>query len=135
MRSRLPAIHPGEFLAEILDEIGVSQAEFARAAGVSAMRVSHVVTGTRSVNADLALRFGKVLGQTPEYWLNLQAAYDLAKARDALGRQLNGVRVLPQVARAAAPRALACALERKHNAWRKASTRGADRDLRPASSQ
>jgi addiction module HigA family antidote len=98
MRSRLPAIHPGEFLAEILAEIGVSQAEFARAAGVSPMRVSHVVTGARPVSADLALRFGKVLGQSPEYWLNLQAAHDLAKARDALGRQLNGVRVLSQVA-------------------------------------
>jgi addiction module HigA family antidote len=98
MRSRLPAIHPGEFLAEILAEIGVSQAEFARAAGVSPMRVSHLVTGARPVSADLALRFGKVLGQSPEYWLNLQAAHDLAKARDALGRQLNGVRVLSQVA-------------------------------------
>jgi addiction module HigA family antidote len=98
MRNRLPAIHPGEFLAEILAEIGVSQAEFARAAGVSSMRVSHVVTGARPVSADLALRFGKVLGQSPEYWLNLQAAYDLAKARDALGRQLNAVRVLSQVA-------------------------------------
>jgi hypothetical protein len=41
MRSKLPAVHPGAFLAEILDEIGVSQAKFARAAGVSAMRVSH----------------------------------------------------------------------------------------------
>ena len=98
MRSKLPAIHPGEFLAEILAEIGVPQAEFARAAGVSAMRVSHVVTGARPVSADLALRFGKVLGQTPEYWLNLQAAYDLAKARDTLGRQLKSVRPLPQVA-------------------------------------
>jgi antitoxin HigA-1 len=98
MRSKLPAIHPGEFLAEILAEIGVSQAEFARAAGVSAMRVSHVVTGARPVSADLALRFGKVLGQSAEYWLNLQAAYDLAKAREELGRQLNRVRMLAKVA-------------------------------------
>jgi antitoxin HigA-1 len=42
------------------------------------MRVSHVVTGARPITADLALRFGKALGQSPEYWLNLQAAYDLA---------------------------------------------------------
>ena len=98
MRSKLPAIHPGEFLAETLGEIGVSQAAFARAAGVSAMRVSHVVNGTRPVTADLALLFGKALGQSPEYWLNLQAAYDLATARNALGGKLAGVRQLPQVA-------------------------------------
>jgi addiction module HigA family antidote len=98
MKNKLPAIHPGEFLAEILAEIGVSQAEFARAAGVSAMRVSHIVTGARPVSADLALRFGKVLSQSPEYWLNLQAAYDLATARDALGDKLKGMRPLPQVA-------------------------------------
>ena len=98
MKNKLPAIHPGEFLAEILAEIGVSQAAFARAVGVSAMRVSHVVTGARPVSADLALRFGKALGQSPEYWLNLQTAYDLATARDALGSKLAGVRQLPQVA-------------------------------------
>jgi antitoxin HigA-1 len=95
---KLPAIHPGEFLAEILSEIGVSQAAFGRAAGVSAMRVSHVIAGTRPVTAELALRFGKVLGQSPEYWLNLQAAYDLATARGAVGRELKDVRRLPQVA-------------------------------------
>ncbi len=99
--NNLAASHPGEFLAEILTEIAVPQAVFARAAGVSAMRVSHVIAGARPVSAELALRFGKVLGQSPEYWLNLQAAYDLAMARDALGRQLNGVRPLPQVAQAA----------------------------------
>lgn len=98
MRTKLPAVHPGEFLAEILAEIDVSQAEFARATGVSPMRVSHVVTGARPVSADLALRFGKALGQSPEYWLNLQAAYDLATARNALGDKLAGVRPLPQVA-------------------------------------
>jgi addiction module HigA family antidote len=99
---KLPAIHPGEFLAEILAEIEVSQAEFARAAEISRMRVSHVVSGARPVTAELALRFGKVLGQSPEYWLNLQAAYDLGTARDALGRQLKKMRRLPQVAPKAA---------------------------------
>jgi len=98
MRNKLPAIRPGEFLAEILGEIGVSQAAFERAVGVSAMRVSHVVTGARPITADLALRFGKALGQSPEYWLNLQAAYDLATARDVLGSKLAGVHQLPQVA-------------------------------------
>jgi addiction module HigA family antidote len=97
-KSGLPAIHPGECLAEILAELGVSQAAFARAIGVSPMRVSHVVNGARPVTAELALRFGKALGQSPEYWLNLQAAHDLATARGAIGRRLKGVRPLPHVA-------------------------------------
>ena len=63
--------NPGEFLAEILGELGVSQAEFARTIGESSMRVSHVIRGTRPVTAELALLFGKALGQSPEYWLNL----------------------------------------------------------------
>jgi addiction module HigA family antidote len=96
--SGLPAIHPGEFLAEILEELALSQAAFARAIGVSPMRVSHVVSGARPVSAELALLFGKALGQSPEYWLNLQAAYDLALARGAIGRRLKGVKPLARVA-------------------------------------
>jgi addiction module HigA family antidote len=93
----LPAIHPGEFLAEILAELRVSQAEFARAVGVSSMRISHLIRGSRPVTAELALLFGKALGQSPEYWLNLQSAHDLAAARNAVARQLKGMRPLPQV--------------------------------------
>ncbi|HEY7244049.1 MAG TPA: HigA family addiction module antitoxin [Xanthobacteraceae bacterium] len=95
--SGLRAIHPGEFLAEILAELDVSQAAFARAIGVSAMRI-YVIAGSRSVTAELALLFGKVLGQSPEYWLNLQSAYDLATARNAVGPRLKEMRPLPLVA-------------------------------------
>lgn len=84
----LPPIHPGEFLAETLTELGISQAQFARAIGVSPMRVSHVINGTRPVTAELALLFGRALGQSPQYWLNLQAAYDLKMAEAAIGEQL-----------------------------------------------
>jgi antitoxin HigA-1 len=92
------AIHPGEFLAEILAELGVSQAQFARAIGVSAMRISHVLGGSRPVTAELALLFAKALDQSPEYWINLQSAYDLAMARSAVGRQLKNVQTLAAVA-------------------------------------
>ncbi len=91
IKSGLPAIHPGEFLAETLDELGVSQAQFARAIGVSPMRISHVVKGTRPVTAELALLFGRALRQTPQYWLNLQAAYDLKTAEAAIGGRLAAV--------------------------------------------
>ena len=56
----LPAIHPGEFLKEALDELGLTQAQFARAIGVSAMRISHVINGSRPVTAELALLFGNL---------------------------------------------------------------------------
>lgn len=87
----LPAIHPGSFLAETLGELGLSQAAFARAIGVSPMRVSHVVNGARPVTAELALLFGKAFGQAPQYWLNLQAAYDLKTATAQLGGRLRTV--------------------------------------------
>ncbi len=91
INSGLAPIHPGEYLIETLRELGISQAEFARAIGVSPMRVSHVVNGTRPVTAELALLFGRALGQSPQYWLNLQADYDLKTAEMAIGKQLLAV--------------------------------------------
>jgi addiction module HigA family antidote len=79
----MKAIHPGEFLAEILEETGLAQAELARRIGVSPMRVSHLVNGARPVTAELALLFGREFGQTAEYWMNLQARFDLDRARRA----------------------------------------------------
>lgn len=81
-----PAIHPGEFLSEILSEMRISQAEFARAIGVSSMRISHVIKGARPVTAELALLFGHAFDQSPQYWLNLQTAYDLKAAEAVLGK-------------------------------------------------
>ena len=97
MKSGLPPIHPGEFLKEILAERGISQAQFARAIGVAPMRISHVVKGARPVTAELALLFGRVLSQSPQYWLNLQAAYDLKIAERQIRAQLRAVSELESV--------------------------------------
>ncbi len=86
-----PPVHPGEFLDEILKELGVSQAHFARLLGVSPVRISHIINHNRPVTAELALLFGRALGQTPQYWLNLQAAYDLKQAEKAIGKRLLAV--------------------------------------------
>lgn len=91
-KNNLPPVHPGEFLKEILDEIGISQAAFARAVGLSAMRVSHIVKGKRPVTAEMALLFGKAFGQSPQYWINLQASYDLKIAEKAVSPRLAGIR-------------------------------------------
>ena len=93
----LPPIHPGKFLRETLEELDISQAQFARAIGVSPMRVSHVVNGTRPVTAELALLFGRALGQSPQYWLNLQTAYDLKIAGATMSKQLKAVHELSRV--------------------------------------
>ena len=90
----LPAIHPGEFLRETLEEMGLTQAAFADAIGVSPMRVSHLLRGDRPVTAELALRLGRALGQTPHYWLNLQTTYDLKMAQLEMKDSLLAVREL-----------------------------------------
>jgi len=89
-----PPIHPGEFLKEALEESGTSQAEFARVIGVSPMRISHIVNGTRPVTAALALLFGRAFGQSPQYWLNFQAAYDLKTAEQEIRGRLRAMRPL-----------------------------------------
>ena len=94
IKQGLPAIHPGEYLSETLTELNISQAEFARAIGVSSMRISHIIKGTRPVTAELALLIGRALDQSPQYWLNLQTAYDLKIAEASLGELLNEVHLL-----------------------------------------
>ena len=97
LHNGLPAIHPGEFLRETLDELGLTQAAFASALGISPMRVSYLLKGDRPVTAELALRLGRALGQTPQYWLNLQTAYDLKVAQAAMKDSLQAVRELAVV--------------------------------------
>lgn len=92
--NQLPMIHPGEFLVEILDDLAMSQAAFARAIGVSPMRISHLVNGSRPVTAELALLIGKALGQSPRYWMNLQADYDLKLAEQSTAEQLDSIQQL-----------------------------------------
>jgi addiction module HigA family antidote len=94
IKNGLPPIHPGEFLRETLGELGLTQAAFAAAIGVSPMRVSHVLKGSRPVTAELALLIGRALGQSPQYWLNLQTAYDLKVAEAAMKQSLKAVREL-----------------------------------------
>jgi addiction module HigA family antidote len=92
--NNLPPIHPGEFLKEILDELNISQAGFAHTIGLSPMRISHIVKGKRPVNAEMALLFGKAFGQSPQYWINLQASYDLKMAEKGIRHRLAGIHEL-----------------------------------------
>ena len=91
-KNGLPAIHPGEFLMEILKEMNISQASFAKAIGVSPMRISHLIKKTRPVTAEMALLIGRAFNQSPQYWLNLQTTYDLKTAEAAMSERLADVR-------------------------------------------
>ena len=88
-------IHPGEHLAEILEELGISQYRLAKAMGVPAVRVNEIVHCRRGITADTALRIGRVLGMTPEFWMNLQQMYDLNVAR--AGTDVSGLSALVDV--------------------------------------
>ena len=74
-------IHPGEHLAEILGELGITQYRLAKTIGVPQVRIHDIVHCRRSITADTALRIGKALGMTADFWLNLQQMYDLDVAR------------------------------------------------------
>ncbi len=74
-------IHPGEHLSEMMEEFGITQYRLAKTIGVPPVRVHDIVNRRRSITADTALRIGRALGTTPEFWLNLQRMYDLDVAR------------------------------------------------------
>ncbi len=81
MTTAAEPIHPGEHLAELLDELGISQYRLAKTVGVPAVRINDIVHCRRSITADTALRLGRALRMTAEFWLNLQRMYDLDLAR------------------------------------------------------
>ena len=87
----LPPIHPGEYVREALESLGLTQAELAKTIGVSPMRISHLVREERPVTADLALRLGRAFGQSAQYWLNLQAGYDLKLAQARIADELTHI--------------------------------------------
>ncbi len=87
--------HPGEVLADELEERGISATELARQIGVPANRISQLLRGKRAMTGDTALRLGHWLGMNPQFWMNLQAQFDLEQARAAHG---NEIEKLPTIA-------------------------------------
>ena len=89
MAKKLPNIHPGEVLAEeFLLPLGLSQNALARALDVPPRRINEIVLGKRAITADTALRLARYFGNTPGFWMALQATYDLEAAQEILGQQL-----------------------------------------------
>ena len=87
-KQRIPPVHPGIYLRELLDELKLSQYRLARELAISAMRINLVVNGKRPITAELALRLGHYFGQDPRYWINLQSRYDMDVAEDVLSERV-----------------------------------------------
>ena len=89
------AIHPGEHLAEQLEELGMSAAELARRIKVPTNRVTLVLNGQRAITGDTALRLGHFFGTSAEFWLNLQKLFELRVAERESGKVVKAVPTLP----------------------------------------
>ncbi len=83
-----PPIHPGEILADELDELHISAAALGRELHVPTNRITQILSGKRAVTADTALRLGHWLGTGPEFWLNLQTSYELRQVELESGPEI-----------------------------------------------
>ncbi|MGB7430922.1 MAG: HigA family addiction module antitoxin [Ahrensia sp.] len=82
------AVHPGLILKDELEELGISPTEFSRQIDVPPNRISQIISGKRAITGDTALRFGHWFGVDPEFWINLQAQFELATAAKATGESI-----------------------------------------------
>lgn len=99
------AVHPGEILKDELAELDVTPTAFARQIAVPPNRVGQIIAGKRAVTGDTALRFGHWFRMEPQFWLNLQSAYDIRIATEKAGRTIARLPVKPRSAPGRLPRA------------------------------
>jgi addiction module HigA family antidote len=89
MSKKFAPVHPGEILLEeFLKPMGLSQYALAKDINVPARRINEIVHGDRSISADTALRLSRFFGMSENFWMNLQARYDLEIQKDQLGGRL-----------------------------------------------
>ena len=94
-------IHPGKFLADELDALGVSVPELAEILHVPANRIYQILKGQRALTADTALRLSQWLGTSAEMWLNLQKLYELRVAEQKAGKKIKSTIIRREAAQAA----------------------------------
>lgn len=81
-------IHPGEVLREEIETLGMSARQLAAALHVPANRITGILNEQRAITADTSLRLARFFGTTPEFWLNLQTAYELRRTKVQIGGQI-----------------------------------------------
>ncbi len=87
-RMTRPAIHPGETLADELEELNITPTELARQLSVPANRITQIIQGKRAITGDTALRLSHWFGTSAQFWLNLQSAYDIKIAQSVAGDEI-----------------------------------------------
>lgn len=94
-RSKRRPTHPGEMLREdFLPDYGLTVSGLAEAAGVSRQSINEVLRERRSVSPEMALRLGRVFGNSPEFWLKAQRAVDLWDAEQAIKKDIARIKPL-----------------------------------------
>lgn len=92
---KLDPVHPGEILMlDFIEEMGLTQNKVAVAIGVPPRRINEIVHGKRAITADTALRLGQYFSISPEFWLNLQAKYDLDVQQDKISEDLARIKAV-----------------------------------------
>ena len=91
MSKKIIPIHPGEHLAEFLEEFEITPYRLAKEIHVPQTRIGDLIKGKRGITADTALRLSKYFGSSAQFWLNLQARYDMEVASDAMGDELKTI--------------------------------------------
>lgn len=84
----LAPVHPGVHLLDYIEGAGIIQYRLAKSIHVPPRRINEIVHGKRAITADTALRLGRYFRTSPQYWMNLQTAYDLALAEADIGERL-----------------------------------------------
>ena len=88
------AFHPGYYIEEIVEESGLTQADFAKRLCTTPKNLSLLMRGKQSLSVDMAMKLSRMLGTTVQYWLNLQNAYDVGIAEFAGANNLQSFEVL-----------------------------------------
>ena len=90
--NEIAPIHPGEILYEdFLKPMNISGYKLAKALFIDQTRISEIIKGKRSITIDTALRLAKFFGTSTEFWLNIQAQYDIETISDNLKEELNNI--------------------------------------------
>lgn len=97
-KDKLPPItHPGFQLKEAIDALGISQYRLGKDLGIAHSTITGITKGRQSITVAIALKLGKYLGTTPEYWINLQRRYDMEVEADRLDAELSHIEPAPEL--------------------------------------
>ncbi len=91
--TKINPIHPGEHLAEFIDEYGITEYRLAKEIHVPPTRINQIIKSKRSITADTAVRLGLYFGNTPQFWTNLQTNYDIDMAKENVTETITPVSI------------------------------------------